>query len=136
LRVPGTAADDHRSAAMTAGVLAFLILIVAVLKALVDDYSGWAAWVGVALAAIIAVGAWMQIQEAGGIEHLKSQVPTSTGASAAGTTAAPAATASPAEPSAPAASPAAPAEPAPEAVEAAAESAPEGGDAESPERET
>ena len=68
------------SAAMTAGVFAFLILIVAVLKALVDDYSGWAAWVGVVLAAIIAVGAWMQIQEAGGVEHLKSQIPSSTGA--------------------------------------------------------
>jgi hypothetical protein len=70
------------SAAMTAGVFAFLILIVAVLKALVDDYSGWAAWVGIVLAAIIAVGAWMQIQEAGGIEHLKSQVPSSTGGTA------------------------------------------------------
>src|SRR5689334_18927612 len=31
------------SAAMTAGVLAFLILAIAILKALVDDYSGWAA---------------------------------------------------------------------------------------------
>ena len=57
------------SAAMTAGVFAFLILIFAVIKALVDDYSGWAAWVGIVLAAIVAVGAWLQIQEAGGVDQ-------------------------------------------------------------------
>ena len=96
------------SAAMTAGVFAFLILFIAVVKALVDDYSGWAAWVGIVLAAIIAVGAWMQIQEAGGIEHLKSQVPSTTGASApaAAAGAAPDAPASPPPMSQPAQEPA------------------------------
>ena len=104
------------SAAMTAGVLAFLILAIAVLKALVDDYSGWAAWVGIVLAAIIAVGAWMQIQEAGGIEHLKSQIPSSAGAAAT----APAASAPAAAPeSSTPAAPAAPAEPPAEAAEGA-----------------
>jgi hypothetical protein len=61
------------SAAMTAAVLAFLIFAIAVLKSLVDDYSGWASWVGVILALVIAVGAWMQIQESGGLENLKSE---------------------------------------------------------------
>jgi hypothetical protein len=134
------------SAAMTAGVLAFLILGVAVLKGLVDDYSGWAAWVGIALAVVIAVGAWMQIQEAGGVEHLKSQIPSSSGASASETTAAPTSTtaaAAPAAPPAPAAEPAAEAagDPAPAAepaAEAAGEPAVEAGDTEpeSTERET
>src|SRR5262249_47601265 len=41
------------SAAMTAGVFAFLILFIAIVKALVDDYSGWAAWVGIVLAVIV-----------------------------------------------------------------------------------
>ena len=71
------------SAAMTAGVFAFLILAIAILKALVDDYSGWAAWVGIILAAVVAVGAWLQIQESGGIETLKNEA-TSLGSSVSG----------------------------------------------------
>jgi hypothetical protein len=84
------------SSAMTAGVLAFLILAIAVLKALVDDYSGWAAWVGIILAAVVAVGAWLQIQESGGIESLKNEA-TSFGGSSTGSAAA-AAAAPPAAP--------------------------------------
>ena len=72
------------SAAMTAGVLAFVILIVAVLKALVDDYSGWAAWVGIVLAVVIAVGAWLQIQESGGVESLKNEATSFGGRPASG----------------------------------------------------
>ena len=86
------------SAAMTAGVFAFLILIFAVIKALVDDYSGWAAWVGIVLAAIVAVGAWLQIQEAGGVEHLKNEATSlgSSGGAASATAAQPPAAAAPA----------------------------------------
>lgn len=116
------------SAAMTAGVMAFLILGIAVLKGLVDDYSGWAAWVGIALAVVIAVGAWMQIQEAGGVEHLKSQIPSSSEAPPAEATAAPSSAAETAAPAPPAAAPAA---------ETAEEPAAEASDPEptSPERE-
>ena len=92
------------SAAMTAAVFAFLILIFAVLKALVDDYSGWAAWVGIVLAAIVAVGAWMQIQESGGVESLKNEA-TSLGSSGGAAAAAAPSTAretpAPAPPAAP-----------------------------------
>lgn len=63
------------SAAMTAAVLAFLILAFAVLKNLIDDYSAWGSYVGVVLAVVVAVGAWLQIQESGGIETLKSEIP-------------------------------------------------------------
>jgi len=122
------------SAAMTAAVFAFLILFIAVVKALVDDYSGWAAWVGIVLAAIIAVGAWMQIQEAGGVESLKSEA-TSFGSS--GGAAAPAAAGGAApEPSAPA-PPATP--PAQAPAEPPASEAPEAspsGDEPSTERES
>jgi hypothetical protein len=90
---------------MTAAVFAFIILIVAVLKALVDDYSGWAAWVGIVLAAIVAVGAWMQIQEAGGVESLKSEATSFGSSGGAATTAAAPSTApetpAPAPPAAP-----------------------------------
>ena len=124
------------SAAMTAGVLAFLILAIAVLKALVDDYSGWAAWVGVILAAVIAVGAWLQIQESGGIESLKSEA-TSFGGSGSGSAAA-ATAAPPAAPpveTAPAA-PAAPESAASEAQDAADAPPGEAGDESSDERTT
>jgi hypothetical protein len=124
------------SAAMTAGVFAFLILIFAVIKALVDDYSGWAAWVGIVLAAIVAVGAWLQIQEAGGVEHLKNEATSlgSSGGAASATTAAPPAASAPA-PAAPA--PAQPTEStASEAPEAASNAADAASDAPSDEPST
>lgn len=62
------------SFAMTTAVLAFAILIIAVLKNLTDDYSTFWSYLGVALAALIAVGAWMEIQAAGGMEHVRGQV--------------------------------------------------------------
>ena len=75
------------SATLIAAFLAFLILIIAVLKNLVDDYSAWPSYVGIVLAAVIAVGAWMQIQATGGVESLKSDatsmMPSSSSASSA-----------------------------------------------------
>jgi hypothetical protein len=69
------------SFATTSFVLGILIAVLAILKNLTDDYSTWASYVGVILAILIAVGAWLEVQEVGGVEHLKSQVP-STGATA------------------------------------------------------
>ena len=43
--------------------LAGLVLVFAVLKNLVDDYSAWASYVGIVLAAVVAFGAWMRMQE-------------------------------------------------------------------------
>ena len=77
------------SSAMTAGIFAFLILFIAVIKALVDDYSGWAAWVGIVLAIVIAAGAWIQIREAGGIEHLKTEATSMVPSSSSGSEQAP-----------------------------------------------
>ena len=60
------------SATLVAAFLAFLIFIIAVLKNLVDDYSSFWSYVGIVLAALIAVGAWMQVQATGGVESLKT----------------------------------------------------------------
>jgi hypothetical protein len=44
-------------------VLAVLVFVLALLKNLVDDYSAWPSYVGVVLAAGVAVGGWMRMQE-------------------------------------------------------------------------
>jgi hypothetical protein len=61
------------SFAMTSAVLAFLILALAVIKNLTDDYSTFWSYLGVAFAVLIAVGAWMEIQAAGGVDSLRSE---------------------------------------------------------------
>ncbi len=114
------------SATLIAAFLAFLILIIVILKVLVDDYSAWPSYVGIILAIVIAVGAWMQVQATGGVESLKSDatsmMPASTAASGAPAAAPPA----PAAPeSAPAPPPAAEPEPPAQATPPADE--PEGG---------
>jgi hypothetical protein len=61
------------SSAMLAGLLGTLILFFAVIKNLVDDESTIWSYIGVLLAIGVAVGAWMQIQEAGGVDTLKTE---------------------------------------------------------------
>jgi hypothetical protein len=114
------------SFAMTSAVLAFLIFALALIKNLTDDYSTWASYVGVVLAALIAVGAWMEIQAAGGVESLRTEA-TSFGGSG-GTASATPGTAEPPPPA-----PSAPPPPPPEAEDAASGAA---GDEPSTERDT
>jgi hypothetical protein len=47
---------------VTAG-LAGLVFVFAVLKNLIDDYSAWPSYVGIVLAAGVALGGWMRLQE-------------------------------------------------------------------------
>ena len=63
------------STAMTAALLGVLIVFFAVVKNLTDDYSTIWSYIGVVLAIIIAVGAFQTVQEAGGVETLKSEIP-------------------------------------------------------------
>ena len=63
------------STAMTAALLGVLIVFFAVLKNLVDDYSTIWSYIGVVLAIIIAIGAFQTVQEAGGVDTLKSEMP-------------------------------------------------------------
>jgi hypothetical protein len=116
------------SFAMTSAVLAFLIFALALIKNLTDDYSTWASYVGVVLAALIAVGAWMEVQAAGGVESLKSEATSYGGSGGAATATAPGG-----PPETPPPAPAAP-PPAPDA-EGAADAAPDAaGDEPSTER--
>jgi len=99
------------STAMTAALLGTLVLIFAIVKILTilgDEQTIWA-WIGLVLAIVIAVGAFQTVQEAGGVDTLRSEA-SSLGSSSAQT--APAAT-TPAPPP-PAASPEAAPPPAPD----------------------
>ena len=67
------------STAMTAALIGTLILIFAVIKILTilgDEATIWS-WIGLALAIVVAVGAFQTVQAAGGIETLKSEIPSS-----------------------------------------------------------
>jgi hypothetical protein len=118
------------SFAMTSVVLGVLIFIIALLKNLIDDYSTWASYVGVGLAFLIAVGAWLEAQDAGGMESLRSEASSfgSGGGGAAATAGAtPTATAPPPVETAPAAASEAP-DTASEAADDAADAAGEAAD--------
>jgi hypothetical protein len=97
------------------GVLVAAFGIIKLLTILGDEATIWA-WIGVILAILVAVGAYMQVQEAGGIDTLRSDIPSSmsSGSGAATTTAPPppppASTQAPPE-ATPPAEPAPPAEP-------------------------
>jgi hypothetical protein len=114
------------SDAMLGGILALVILLFTLIKILDDEFTNFWAYVGLVLAAIIAIGAWLNIQEAGGVNTLKSEASgmkeaatTSPGETAAATTPEP-------EPAPPTPEPAPPApEPAPPTPEPPAPPSPD-----------
>lgn len=82
---------------LTTLVAAAVILLFAVIKTLADSYTGWAAYVGIVLAAGMVYGAWLTFQASGeSLPDFKAMSQTGTGTSAA-TPATPAAPAAPAE---------------------------------------
>jgi hypothetical protein len=104
------------STAMTAALIGTLILIFAVIKILTilgDESTIWS-WIGLGLAILIAVGAFQTVQEAGGVETLKSEA-SSLGSAAGADTSSPSAAPTAEAPPAPAAEPPAPPPPAPPA---------------------
>jgi hypothetical protein len=64
---------------LLSAALGAAILICALLKALTDDFSTIWAWIGVVLAALVAVGAWLRVQEAGGMDKLRAEATSMTG---------------------------------------------------------
>jgi len=62
------------SETLLAAALAGLVFLFALLKNLIDDYSTIWSYIGVVLAAGIAVGAWLEVQAAGGIDPLRSEM--------------------------------------------------------------
>jgi hypothetical protein len=111
------------STAMTAALIGTLILIFAIIKLLSilgDEATFWA-WIGLALAIVIAVGAFQTVQEAGGVGNLQSEASSLTGSMGGGAAAEAPAEAAPQEAPVP---PAAPEPMTPAAPEPAAEAAP------------
>jgi hypothetical protein len=53
-----------------------LVLVVALLKVLTDDFSTVWAWIGLVLAALVAAGAWLRVQESGGMDTLRTEAAT------------------------------------------------------------
>jgi len=119
LRIAGVDIKLPVSGATIGAALAVLILLLAIIKNLEDDYSTFWAWLGMAFAAAIAVGAWLEVQAAGGIAKLKAEMP-SMPSSSSDTAAA---TAPPAAPPPPAPAPAAPEAASPPETGAPAEAA-------------
>jgi hypothetical protein len=128
--------------AMVTAALAILLLVFTVLKFLVDnEFRTFWAWLGLALAIVVCVGAWMNMKALGeSISEMGSSMKAAASSAASAAQSAtnkddsPAAPAEPAAPAAPAApavptppaeptAPAAPAAPAAEVAEAAGESA-------------
>lgn len=89
------------STAMTGALLGVLVAAFGIIKLLTilgDEQTIWA-WIGVILAILVAVGAYLQVQEAGGVDTLRSEIPSSM--STGSTTTPPPPAAPPPEPSAP-----------------------------------
>jgi hypothetical protein len=66
------------SQAMTAAILGVLVAafgIIKLLSILGDEQTIWA-WIGAILAILVAVGAYLQIQEAGGVDTLRTEAST------------------------------------------------------------
>jgi hypothetical protein len=126
LRLGGVELRLPVSDALLGAAFGTLILLAALLKVLTDDFTAVWAWIGLILAAVVAVGGWLTVQEAGGVDTLRSEASGMRGGGGAATTptsppAAPAAP-PPAPPAGPPAEPAA--APAPEAPPPEAESPP------------
>jgi hypothetical protein len=64
-RAFGVALPDALPDGLTTLALGVLVFVFALLKNLIDDYSAWASYVGVVLAAVVAYGAWQTFQESG-----------------------------------------------------------------------
>ena len=70
---------------MVAAVLAGIVLLFAVIKNLSDDYSTKWSYIGIVLAAVVAAGAWLQVQAAGGVDTLRSEMSSMTSSDSSGT---------------------------------------------------
>ena len=78
LQVAGVAVNVNLPAPETTIVAAVgaLIFLCALLKNLIDDYSAWASYVGIALAALVAIGGWLRMQEGTAVTAAPAPAPT------------------------------------------------------------
>ncbi len=75
---------------LVAAGLAAIVLLFAVIKNLADDYSTKWSYIGVVLAAVVAAGAWLQVQAAGGVDVLRSEMSSLTSSDSGGSSPPPA----------------------------------------------
>lgn len=109
------------SQAMTSALLGGLVALFGIIKLLSilgDEQTIWA-FIGTILAILVGVGAWLEVQSAGGIDTLKSEIPSSSASTATTSTPTSTATATPVPPSSPPAPSASEPEAAPPPVEPA-----------------
>jgi hypothetical protein len=59
--------------ALLGAAVGTLIFLSALLKVLTDDYTAVWAWIGLVLAAVVAGGGWLAVQEEGGGDPLRSE---------------------------------------------------------------
>ena len=64
-RAFGVALPDVVPVGLGTLALGGLILLFALLKTLTESYRGWASWIGIILAAVVAVGSWFAFQDSG-----------------------------------------------------------------------
>jgi hypothetical protein len=110
LRLANVKLELGVSPSMITAALAALLVLFTVIKFLADnEFRTWAAWVGLILSIVVAVGAWLNMQAAGeSFADVRSKVSSMTAGGGGGST-----TASAPPPPAPEAPPAPPAPPAP-----------------------
>jgi hypothetical protein len=102
IRIAGVAFPLPVSTTVVSAALGALILVFGVIKwlTIIDDEATVWAWIGLGLSIVVAVGAWMVVQAGGGMEALRSELPSMPAAAAPAPAPSPPAAA--AEPPAPA----------------------------------
>lgn len=75
-RIAGVDVSLPISETMIVTALAVLIFVFALIKNLVDDESTIWSYIGVLLAAALVFGAWLQLQAAGGVDTLRTEMDT------------------------------------------------------------
>jgi hypothetical protein len=76
------------SEAMTTAILGGLVALFGIIKLLSimgDEQTIWA-FIGTILAILVGIGAWLEVQAAGGIDTLKSEIPSSSASTTTSTT--------------------------------------------------
>ena len=73
-RIAGVKIALPFSDTLLAAGLAAVVLAFAVIKNLADDYSTKWSYIGIVLAGVVAAGAWLEVEAAGGVDVLRSEV--------------------------------------------------------------
>lgn len=132
LRIANVKLEFGLTPAMVTAGLAVLVLVFTILKFLVNnEFRTFWAWLGLLLAILIAVGAWMNMQAMGdSVAEMRTSMKAAAGSAAAAARSATDKPAAPPSPAAPPPPPAPPSPPAPDAPVAGAytESAPVSGE--------